>query len=115
MPAGGLALPLSRPSIRLDAKKDRAFRPVRIFAEDGRLEDIARDAATLARYMRATNADVGRRHSGEIAYVRLRSLADDRGHSGETHGRSTKTTFTEMVEAGGGISHITQHKRLPHA
>jgi hypothetical protein len=46
----------------------------------------------LARYLAAPNAEVKRRKDGSIRLVRLLPVADDRGHRGERHGRSTITT-----------------------
>jgi hypothetical protein len=52
------------------------------------------------RYLGAPNAEVKRRADGSIRLVRLRSVGDDRGHLGESHGRSTVTT--ERVRNDGG-------------
>ena len=88
-------------------KQTRAFdrgRVVRVFGEAGNLIqrlDSSRDADTIRRLMAAPNAVPVRKHGGELVGIRLLSLGDDRGHSGERHGRSTVTT--ERVRNDHGI------------
>jgi hypothetical protein len=41
-----------------------------------------------------------RKHGGELVGIRLLSLGDDRGHTGELHGRSTVTTSRVRNDQG---------------
>jgi hypothetical protein len=88
----------SRPSIRQDAKPGREFeggRTVRVFSEDGflvaRLHSL-RDAEQIRRLLAAPNAVPVRKQGGSLVGIKLQSIGDDRGQSGEQHGRSTVTT-----------------------
>jgi hypothetical protein len=73
---------------------------VRVVGEEGNLLGAC-TPEEAQRYLTAPNAEVKRRQDGSIRWIRLRSLADDRGHSGENHGRSTVTT--ERVRNDSGV------------
>lgn len=84
-------------------KQPRAFeagRRVRVVGEDDLLLEVCAPER-LGRYLTAVNAEVKRRQDGSIRLVRLRSEGDDRGHLGESHGRSTVTT--ERVRNDWGV------------
>ena len=75
-------------------KQPRAFggsRRVPVVNESGMLIDVCL-AEGLARYLDSPNAEVRRKADGSIRVIVLRSVGDDRGHLGESHGRSTVTT-----------------------
>jgi hypothetical protein len=75
-------------------KQPRAFdgnRRVPVLGENDILVDLC-TADRLGAYLAAPNVEVKRRTDGSIKLVRLRSVGDDRGHQGESHGRSTITT-----------------------
>jgi len=64
---------------------------VPVLGENGVLIDVC-TADRLGGYLAAPNVEVKRKTDGSIKLVRLRSGGDDRGHQGESHGRSTVTT-----------------------
>jgi len=75
-------------------KQPRAFdgsRRVRVIGENDVLIEVCTPDC-LGRYLAAPNVEVKRKTDGSIKLVRLRSGGDDRGHQGESHGRSTVTT-----------------------
>jgi hypothetical protein len=63
--------------------------------------DPSRDAEAIRRLLTAPNAVPVRKHDGDLVGIRLLSMGDDRGHSGERHGRSTVTT--ERVRNDNGV------------
>ena len=104
-------------TLREVEKQTRAFdrgRTVRVFGDAGnfiqRLDSL-RDAAAITRLLAAPNAEPVRRHSGALVGIRLLSLGDDRGYSGERHGRSTVTT--ERVRNDHGL-YIGWYRNLQH-
>ena len=95
LPAAAAA---SKPSIRRDEKQGREFEgsgAVRVFSVDGyfvtRLSSL-KDSEQIRRLLRAPNAEAVRKHDGKLVGIKLLSFGDDRGDSGERHGRSTVTT-----------------------
>jgi hypothetical protein len=75
-------------------KQPRAFdkaRRVPVVGENSVLIDVC-TPDRLENYLAAPNAEVNRRADGSIKWIRLRSVGDDRSHSGERHGRSNVTT-----------------------
>ena len=97
----------AKPSIRWDEKQGREFDgggSVRVFSEEGyfitRLNPV-RDLAQIKRLLAAPNAVPVRKYGGELVAIRLQSVGDDRGQSGERHGRSTVTT--ERVRSDDGL------------
>ena len=98
-------------------KQTRAFdrgRTVRVFGDSGNLIqrlDPSRDADAIRRLLTAPNAVPVRKHGGDLVGIRLLTLGDDRGHSGERHGRSTVTT--ERVRNDHGI-YIGGNRNVKH-
>jgi hypothetical protein len=97
------------PSIRLDEKQGRAVDgagTVRVFSEGDYLViklNASRDAEQIRRLLAAPNAEAVRKHSGKLVGIRLLSYGNDRGQSGERHGRSTVTTERVRNDTGGLI------------
>jgi hypothetical protein len=91
--------PAARPNSDPVSRGSRIQQP-RAFEEGGRVrvvgeDDILLDVCApdqLGRYLNAPNAEVKRRKDGSIRLIRLLAMGDDRGHLGESHGRSTVTT-----------------------
>lgn len=111
----------TRTTFREVGKQARAFergRSVRVVSESGyfiRQLDRERDAGVIERLLAAPNAMPVRKHGGELTGIQLLSVGDDRGHSGERHGRSTVTTERVRNDQGfyvGGSWHL-QHKSNP--
>jgi hypothetical protein len=103
------ARPDTQPSIRLDEKQGRVEvvgRGVRIVSASGAI--VTNDQGTIRRYLNAANAQPIRSHAGRLVAIKVHSFGDDRGHSGEQHGRSTITTRMEALS--GSIS-VCQHKQ----
>ena len=95
-------------------KQPRAFggeRGVRIVGEDDNLIDVC-PPERLGRYLSAPNAEVKRRKDGSIRLIRLLSFADDRGHLGENHGRSTITTERVKNDWGTLVGNNLKHKEI---
>ena len=97
-------------------KQPRAFggdRRVRIVGDDDLLIEVC-PPDRLGRYLAAPNAEVKRRKDGSIRFIRLLSLGDDRGHLGESHGRSTITTERVRNDWGAAIGSTLnrQHKQI---
>jgi hypothetical protein len=94
-------------SRRWDEKQGRVFevgKAVRVVSENGFLVarlDPLRDAEQIRRLLDAPNAAPIEKHDGRLAGIRLLSVGDDRGHSGERHGSSVVTT--ERVRNDDGI------------
>jgi hypothetical protein len=95
--------PTSQPTFREVAKEARSpakTRKVSVFF-GGHKEVLESESERFKTLLKAPNIDVVRAHSGKIVAVRLLSFDDQRGHSGERHGRSTVTT--ERVRNDDGI------------
>ena len=58
----------------------------------GRLLVVIREPSAIARYLSAPNAEPVRNRRGQPRAIKLASLADDRGNTGERHGSSLVTT-----------------------
>ena len=91
---------------------------MRVFGDAGtfiqRLDPL-RDVGAIRRLLAAPNAVPVRKHGGELVGIRLLSLGDDRGHSGELHGRSTVTTERVRNDHGiyiGGDLNVKHKARL---
>lgn len=100
------ALRHSETSLRRDKKQGRGFEgsgAVRVFGEDGyfvaRL-NRSRDSEQIRRLLEAPNAVPVRLHGGKLVGIRLLSLGDDRGRSGERHGTSIITTERVLNDIG---------------
>jgi hypothetical protein len=76
---------------------------VRVFSEGGyfvaRL-NLTRDAERIRRLLAAPNAVPVRTHGGKLVGIKLLSLGDERGHSGERHGTSIITTERVVNDLG---------------
>ncbi len=76
---------------------------MRVVGQNGyfikRLE-LSRDAEQIRRLLDAPNAAPVRTHGGKLVGIRLHSFGDDRGHTGERHGRSTITTERVVNDLG---------------
>jgi hypothetical protein len=117
-----MSQPASRPdaqtTFREAEKEARAFEKggaVRVFGERGYLVarlNESRDAERIRLLMSAPNAVPVRTRGGRLVGIRLLSLGDDRGHSGEQHGTSLITT--ERVRNDDGVlvggDHNLKHK-----
>jgi hypothetical protein len=96
----------TKTSLRRDEKQGRAFEgggAVRVVSEGNYLVmrlHPTRDAQQIHRLLAAPNAEPLRTHSGRLVGIRLLSFGDDRGHSGERHGRSTVTTERVLNDDG---------------
>ena len=83
------ARPNSKTSARRDEKQGRGIegtRAVRVFGENGFLIAClhwARDSRRIHRLLAAPNAVPVWSHGGKLVGIRLNSLGDDRGQSGE--------------------------------
>ena len=101
------ARPDTQRSVRLDEKQGRAFDgtgTVRVFSDGDYLItklNASRDGEQIRRLLAAPNAQAVRKHGGKLVGIRLLSFTDDRGQSGERHGRSTVTTERVRNDAGG--------------
>jgi hypothetical protein len=80
--------------VEKQAQASEAARRVRVIGLNDRLIDIC-SGDRLRRYLRAPNKEIIRSHQGRIVAIKLLSAGDDRGHSGEQHGNSIRTTRTE--------------------
>jgi hypothetical protein len=71
-----------------------------------------RDAERIRRLLAAPNAVAVRKHDDKLVAIRLESFGDDRGHSGEMHGRSTVTTERVRNDEGQtvGSNRNVKHK-----
>jgi hypothetical protein len=95
-------------------EQPRAFsrrRGVPVVNTEGLLIDLC-PPDLLGRYLAAPNVGIKRRADGSIRLVRLQSVADDRGHLGENHGRSTITTERVRNDSGSlvGSNFNLKHK-----
>jgi hypothetical protein len=94
-----------------EARADERGRRVRIIDEDGTLVDVCDAAQVEKKYRAAKNAEIICANNGRIVAVRLTNQADDRGHMGERHGRSTVTTqrlrnaFDECIGGDQNLKH----------
>ena len=112
------ARPATKTSLRRDQKQGREFegsRGVRVFGEYGFLVkrlDSLRDSNQILRLLAAPNAVPVRTHGGKLVGIRLLSVGDDRGHSGERHGTSIITTERVVNDQGTyvGSDRILKHK-----
>ena len=96
-------------SIRQDEKQSRAVDgtgTVRVFGPGGYVIvtlNSLRDAEQIRRLLAAPNAVPVWTHGGKLVGIRFLSFGDERGQSGERHGRSTVTTERVRNDAGGLI------------
>jgi hypothetical protein len=97
-------------------KQPRAFdggRRVPVLGENDVLIDVC-TPDRLRAYLEAPNVEVKKRADGSVKFIRLRSVGDDRGHQGESHGNSTRTTERVRNDWGdlvGGNFHL-KHKPI---
>jgi hypothetical protein len=89
---------------------------VRVFGEDGFFVaslNPACDSAQICRLLEAPNAVPVKKHGGKLVGIRLLSMGDDRGHSGERHGCSIVTTERVRDDSGQfvGSKKNLKHKR----
>lgn len=102
---------VSRGSRQKQPRASDRTRRVPVLGENDVLINVC-TADCLGAYLAAPNVEVERRADGSIKLVRLRSIGDDRGHQGESHGRSTITTERVRNDWGdlvGGESNL-KHK-----
>jgi hypothetical protein len=87
---------------------------VGVFGENGyfimRLNS-SRDAEKIRRLLAAPNAESVRTHGGKLVGIRLLSVGDDRGHTGERHGSSIITTERVVNDLG---VYVGSHLNLKH-
>ena len=111
------ARPNSQTTFRGAAKQARESEGgggVRVFSVTGflvaRLHQ-SRDAGQIRRLLAAPNSVAVRTNSGRLAGIRLLSFGDDRGRSGERHGRSTVTTERVRNDAA---QYVGSEKNVKH-